>query len=361
MAKIKVRYLLARRQKGHILYYWYPTKLLREAGFLPRRLAESTNNLADAVREAEALNAELDAWRMGLINDGTPRHGTMPWLVREYRKSVRYLRLRENSRLDYEQAIKQILDWSKRAGDPHVSAIRARDVEAFYQARQKKAPGRAGKVVAILRAILSYGVKDGVITSNPASNPDVFTRSGRDVVWSHDEVAAFCEAATQADRASLALATLLAVNLGQRQGDILSLAWNQYDGAAITLRQRKTGRLLIVPVTSDLKTALDNAPRKSPTVVIAETTGQPYKRHYFSHEFRRIARLAKIRPELQFLDLRRTVVVDLAEAGASDIQIGSVTGHSYDRSKKILETYLPRRKAVAETAISLLDEHRKRT
>src|SRR5918999_582030 len=65
MGKFRVRYLVAKRQKSRILYYWQPNKPLRDAGFLPRRLAERTNDLADAIREAEGLNRELDAWRAG--------------------------------------------------------------------------------------------------------------------------------------------------------------------------------------------------------------------------------------------------------------------------------------------------------
>jgi hypothetical protein len=35
---------------------------------------------------------------------------------------------------------------------------------------------------------------------------------------------------------------LLAINTGQRQGDLLRLPWSTYNGAEIKLRQRKTGQ-----------------------------------------------------------------------------------------------------------------------
>jgi hypothetical protein len=37
---------------------------------------------------------------------------------------------------------------------------------------------------------------------------------------------------------------LLAINTGQRQGDLLKLPWNSYDGKVIKLRQRR----LVAPV-----------------------------------------------------------------------------------------------------------------
>ena len=88
-AMFRVRYLVAKRQKSRILYYWQPNRPLRDAGFLPRRLAERTNDLADAIREAEALNLELDAWRAG--QQPVPiQPGTIPWLVKLYRSDPRY-------------------------------------------------------------------------------------------------------------------------------------------------------------------------------------------------------------------------------------------------------------------------------
>lgn len=362
MGNFKVRYLVARPQKGgHSLFYWWPTKNLQEAGFLPRRLAERTNELAVAIREAEVFNRELDAWRAGTLQTKEPKPGTMPDLIRLYRKSIRYQNLRENSRLDYEQCIKSILAWSEHGGEPPASMIRPLDIDAFYQALLPKAPSRARKTIVVLRAILEFGVKKDLLKSNPAARPDLRVQPGRDVVWSADEIRMFCAKAREMDRSSLALATLLAVNIGQRQGDILKMAWSQYDGRTITLRQQKTGKRLAIPVVQELKLELDDTKRVSPTVIISETTGKPYTRHNFSHLFRTIVQAASLREELQFLDLRRTAVVELAEAGCNDLQIGAVTGHSYDRSKKILETYLPRTEGVARSAITLLSKHRKRT
>ncbi|HYN37933.1 MAG TPA: tyrosine-type recombinase/integrase, partial [Rhodospirillales bacterium] len=216
---------------------------------------------------------------------------------------------------------------------------------------------------------------------------------------------------------------LMGAFLGQREGDILRLTWAQYDGSMITLRQSKTGAVLTVPVASQLKTALDealtklreagavdgrganivalprakpltrrsvadasvatptdgdsmplqsgldghdarliseSAPAKaSPVILISETTTRPYKADHFRHEFRRIAKAAGI--GLQFLDLRRSAVVHLAEADCTIPQISAITGHQLDRTTRILETYLPRTAPMAKAAILKLELYRKRT
>jgi integrase len=55
--------------------------------------------------------------------------------------------------------------------------------------------------------------------------------------------------------------------------------------------------------------------------------------------FRRVAERAGA--DAQARDLRRTVMLRMAEAGATTPQIASVSGHSIEATQRILETYLP--------------------
>ena len=48
------------------------------------------------------------------------------------------------------------------------------------------------------------------------------------------------------------LVMLLALHTGQRQGDLRRLTWTAYDGAFITLRQSKTGKLAHITPAPDL-------------------------------------------------------------------------------------------------------------
>jgi hypothetical protein len=51
-------------------------------------------------------------------------------------------------------------------------------------------------------------------------------------------------------------------------------------------------------------------------------------------------------------------MVRMAEAGATVPQIASVSGHSIEATQRILETYLPRNRDLAEVAIARLAEHK---
>lgn len=64
----------------------------------------------------------------------------------------------------------------------------------------------------------------------------------------------------------------------------------------------------------------------------------------------------EVRPRLlksvgvQRRDLRRTSMVRMAEAGASTAQIAGVSGHTIEQTRRLLDTYIPRRAKVAAGA-----------
>jgi integrase len=172
----------------------------------------------------------------------------------------------------------------------------------------------------------------------------------------HD-VDRFCATAINADRRSVAVAVRLAVNLGQREGDILRLTWAQHDADGFKIRQRKTGAHIQVPVAAELADALASTPKTSTSIVVSEITKGPYKADNFRAVFADIRKRAGI-ADVQFMDLRRTAVVRLAEAGCTVPEISAITGHSVDTTQKILEVYLPRTSTMAKHAIAKLESYR---
>ncbi|MGE0716907.1 MAG: tyrosine-type recombinase/integrase [Alphaproteobacteria bacterium] len=373
MGNQKIRHLVAKPQKGgHVLWYWQPSAALRRTGlFLTRRLAERTGKLSDAIVEAELLNAEVDAWRAGLVMQPV-RPGTIPALVKTYRKDAAYTELAEKTRKEYEASIAIIEKWSASVGHPLVAGIDRAAVRKLSRELAEPKPtkegGKPGKprlararaVVAVLRILLGVAIEEGLITVNPAANLRLAKPKARQVIWSAEQVRTFCAKAVEEKVPSLALAVLLAANIGQRQGDVLRLQWSQFDGASIKVTQNKTDKLVQVPVSAELLEALRTAARTSTAILVAEATGRPYKADHFRHEFTRVRDAAGL-AGLWFLDLRRTAVVWLAEAGCNPIEISAITGHDLDTTMAILEVYLPRTLPMARAAIAKLDEHRSRT
>jgi hypothetical protein len=107
MASVKVRYLVEKRQRdGSVLYYWQPNRKLHEAGYRCRRLAPRTNDVLDAAREAEEINADVDAWRAGAKPEPL-KPDSLPWLIRLYEGDEAFTKLAESTRRGYREANKR--------------------------------------------------------------------------------------------------------------------------------------------------------------------------------------------------------------------------------------------------------------
>jgi integrase len=152
-------------------------------------------------------------------------------------------------------------------------------------------------------------------------------------------------------------ALILALHTGQREGDILRLAWSAYKGTHIELRQGKARRhgktapLIEIPCTAALRRMLDGMDHVSP-LILTTKTGQSFKARYFNTVWDRAITKAGLQSvtlpgledpvELHFHDLRGTAVTLLSEAGCTPQQIATITGHSLKTVHRILERYLAR-------------------
>src|SRR5262245_16931966 len=85
-------------------------------------------------------------------------------------------------------------------------------------------------------------------------------------------------------------AMILALHTGQRQGDLLRLAWTNYDGQVITLRQGKSrrlgiaGPLIVIPCTQALRRMLDSMPLTA-TTILTSRSGRPFGKRNFGKQW----------------------------------------------------------------------------
>jgi integrase len=254
--------------------------------------------------------------------------------------------------------IKQIKRIERAFGDFPLKALadpRARSI--FLEWRDQLAQTslrQADYAYGMLARILSWAHNRALISVNPCAKGGKLYHGTRvDKIWDDEQVARFLQVAPP----YLRLAMLLAVNTGQRQGDLLRLPWNAYDGAEIKLRQRKTGQYVPIPVSDALKAALDATPRLSP-IMLVNSEGKPWSESGFQGAWGKATMRAGIRG-LTFHDLRGTAVVTLARAGCNEVEIYSITGHKPSDVQAILTAhYLPRDAEVARNAIAKLNRHK---
>lgn len=294
------------------------------------------------VQELERLRAEEP-----------PTHaGTLQAIINRYQASLDFTGLAEETRKGYVRRIRKI---EAAFGDMPVAALADREVRGeFLDWRDGIAathPREADYCLTVLQAVLSWAKDRGIIGANPVERPGRRWRGTRvDVIWSDDDVAAFLKVCPP----HLRLPFLIGLDTGQREKDILRLPWSAYDGKSIRLTQSKTGRRVSIPVTQQLKAALDATKRRGP-IICVNSRGLPWTLDGFKSSW------ARWRPDgLTFNDLRGTTVTRLALAGCTDIEIAALTGHSFKSVSSILDRhYLHRDQRLAQTAVARLEEHQK--
>lgn len=280
---------------------------------------------------------------------------TLRDLIQRYRLSRDYKSRAESTRRAYDHHIARLDDiW----GSMPLAVLNDRSVRKGIREERDRIAERSERsadyFVSVLSVVLSYAIDDGLLDHNHAKAIRRLYKSGRaDKIWPDAAIVRFEQAAST----ELRLALRLALDTGQRQGDLLRLPWSAYDGRAITLRQSKTGVWVFIPCTGELRTALETAPRRS-TLVLTNSRGRPWTSDGFRTSWHKASKSAGIQA-LTFNDLRGTAVTRLAEAGCTVPEIASITGHTLRSVTSILETYLARTSRQASAAIEKLEKHRR--
>ncbi len=282
------------------------------------------------------------------------RHaGTFNGLVRDYTLSPEFAKLRESTQRQYRRMLTVA---EAQFGKMPLAALddpRVRQDFMTWRAAVLKGSGEreADNRLGVVSAMLTWGRANGHLNANHlAGFRRLYHNDRSDLIWLPEHVGAFMAAAP----VELQRALILALHTGQRQGDLLRLSWGNYDGAAIVLRQGKTGRRVEIPCTRALKRMLDQLDRTA-TVVLTTKSGRPWTGKNFRKQWLAACRLAKIPAELHFHDIRGTAATLFAEAGATVPQIASITGHSLKEVGSILEKYLARTSVLSGEAIVLFE------
>jgi integrase len=300
----------------------------------------------------------IASYNAAVASKVAPPTGTLLALLFRFQDSGEFqYGISARTRRDYIKQIKRI---EREFGDFPIRALadqRARAIFLEWRDRLAQTSLRqADYAYGTLARILSWAHDRGLIEKNPCAKAGKLYHGTRvEKIWDDEDVARFLRTAPP----YLRLAMLLAINTGQRQGDLLRLPWSAYDGRTIRVRQRKTGQYVPIPVADVLKTALDAAPRESP-IMLTNSERKPWSESGFQGAWGKATMRAEVRG-LTFHDLRGTAVVTLARAGCTEAEIYAITGHKPSDVRAILTAhYLPRDAEVAGNAIAKLNAYKAR-
>jgi integrase len=284
------------------------------------------------------------------------RHaGTLNSLIREYTLSVEFdEKLATSTQAEYRRMLTKA---EAAFGNMPIAVLDDPRVKRdFLDWREKiaRASGQreADNRLSAISAMLTWAADRGKITINHLKGfKRLYAVDRSENIWLPEHIDAFMKVAP----VEIQRALILALHSGQRQGDLLRLAWSAYDGTTITLRQGKANRKgvrappITIRCTATLGRMLDSLTRSS-LVILTTKTGRPFKKRYFAELWERATIDAGL-SDLHFHDLRGTAITMLSEAGNTPQQIAAVTGHSIRTVDTIIEKYLARTRHLSDAAI----------
>lgn len=284
-----------------------------------------------------------------------PAEGALQSLISSFRLSSEFLDLATRTKKDYERHLRAIEEEFGDMSLSHIQNRRARgDFKEWRDTLARRSRRQADYAWTVLARVLAVALDRGKISTNVCEKGGrLYTAERAEIIWTPEEITKFLEVASPPIR----LALMLALWTGQRQGDLLRLAWSNYDGSTVRLRQGKTAARVAIPVGDLLKAALESAKPEDPVgYILINTRGEPWTEDGFRVSWRKAFLRSKIDRELHFHDLRGTAVTRLALSGCTTPQIAAITGHSMGDVDAILDAhYLGGQVELAEQAVLKLN------
>ena len=188
-----------------------------------------------------------------------------------------------------------------------------------------KTPCAGRNWLKTLRGFLQFAVIAGYRQDNPTEGiKPTKTRSGEIHSWTEEEIAQFEEKYPLGTRARLAMALFLYT--AQRRGDVVRMGPSDIHDGILTVAQQKSGSSLEIPVHPALTAILAATKSEHPTF-LATTSGKPFSPAGFGNIFRDWCNAAGLPKHCSAHGLRKAACRRLAEAGCSEHQIASISGH----------------------------------
>lgn len=290
---------------------------------------KSDPNTEAFAKEWAALKKDAEA-RPGLTIEDLIDRFTGP----EGNRNPDFANLAETTQRDHLYAFKIIKkEWPKLP----VRLTQQKGMKAEIRAWHRSfatSPRKADKLLFSLSKVFSYAIEDELIEKNPCTGIGrLYSGSRKDSVWSSQQIALFRSQAP----AHLLLPFEIAVHTGQRQGDILSLSWKDYDGIYLQFHQSKTDKRLKVRVHSRLKAMLDPLPKDKLRICL-NSRKRPWTKDGFKTSWGKECDRLGIEG-VTFHDLRGTFITERAREGSSPENIARISGHSTSEVKSVLEKH----------------------
>ena len=334
---------MKRSRDSKLPRYVYKQRIGKHVYYRFRRSGGGSVRLPDV--DTPAFHAAYAALLAEKAPLGRYTPGSVAHTIEIYLNSADFDQLAPATKRDYRR---YLLRLDRSVGDKPITAVDMVYIHAVRD-RLKSTPVAANHAISVIRALFRFAVMRGIASADPTRGITKLRGGDGYRRWDEHQIALFRASAPPMMR----LAFELGLYTGQRLSDVIRLAWSNYDGARIRLRQQKTGTTLSIPVHPDLKALLDETARRGLTI-LTTVTGRSYHPRVFSREFLEARQAVEgLEPDLSFHGLRHTAAARLAELGSGAPEIQAITGH---KSLKLVEHYIRQasQERQADRAISRL-------
>ncbi|WP_369026397.1 tyrosine-type recombinase/integrase [Qipengyuania sp. RANM35] len=277
----------------------------------------------------EGFRQEYEACKRGLaapaIEPGAGRAapGSFDDLIGRYYRSPDFLNPSDRTREVYRGVIER---WRVKYGSAKVRDLEARHVEDMM-AEMLPYRTAANMLRKRLSALMQFAIRQDMAQTNPviATRP-YEVKGGGFHTWTELEIEQYEACHPLGSKARLALALMLWT--GQRGGDARVMGPQHIKHKRLVITQEKTGVTVSLPILPPLAEAIMAAPGGALVFLLSEH-GKPYSRKGFGNKIRQWCDEAGL-PECTAHGLRKAAARRFAEAGCSNQQIKSWTGHTTD-------------------------------
>ena len=268
-------------------------------------------------------------------------------LIAEYYASLDYRSLSVSSQRDYKYCINTLLATTvrgKAVSKMYIQSMDSPRAQACYNGWAERGVPFANHTHAVASKLYNFAIQLGYTEVNPFSKVSKRAHKARKVVWTREHINLFLDTAYGRFRwRSVGLIVQMAYEWCQRLGDMSNLTWDMYDAEArvLYLEQSKRRAKVELPTTDALhemlmqqKGDVDFQPYVAPRCLERKIVAQPYRKQTLSVIAREIIKAAGLPDELQIMDMRRTGITEMVDAGVGFAQIQSVSGHANPQSMK---------------------------
>jgi integrase len=275
-------------------------------------------------------------------------YGTFAKLIEEYKQDADFQKLADRTKKEDRRYFKMI---EKALGDMAVSKLTTPDVIDIRK-RLKDTPRKADYYITVLKKLLKYSIQLGYRETNPADVVGKISDSTSYRPWEDFELDTFRE--TWPPNTVQRIAFEIALNTGQRGGDVIDMTRADYKNGWIKVVQNKTSVKLEIPVSDALRDVLDPwlATHKH-MMLITNSNGEQFKKRNFENVMRKAYTDCGLGADISTHGLRYTAATVMYEIGVEKDDIAAITGH---QTLAMLEKYIEQKRR-ARRAVTRLDEN----